>query len=63
MVTQTKTFVEQAGNFKVTYQLRSTFFGLVRWWEEIKAERLSHDIYIVTEHPIDNIFFNGEKIK
>ena len=61
-VANTKTIVEGAGQYKVTYERRSAVFGLIRWWEEVKAKKLSNEIHIFTDHPIDCIYFNGEKL-
>lgn len=59
---QPKTHVEANTDVKVTYERRSALFGLIRWWEEVKVERLGSLIHIETDHTIDEVFINGNSV-
>lgn len=47
---------------KVTYRRRA-FLNLIKWWEVKNIETIADDIYIIAEHPIRDIYFNGELLK
>lgn len=56
--------IEMTSRNKVTYIERSTLFGLVKWWEKARSDRIGNDLIIETDpaFKIGEIYLNGEKI-
>jgi len=34
----------------------------INWWEKVSNKSMGNDIYIMTERPIRNLYFNGKKL-
>lgn len=47
---------------RVEYEQRS-FLGIIKWWVEVKVDRLGKDLVIDTTEQYDQIILNGKVIK
>ncbi len=61
--TISSTHVEPSILYQVTYQRRTALFGIIKWYEEVKADKVSNDIHIFTNSPVDTVYLNGDRIK
>ena len=56
MFTQGRTHIVVATRYKITYKLRKALFGLVRWWEEEKANSENNCLFIETDQIPEDIY-------
>ncbi len=56
------TSVHMNEDVRVEYEQRS-FLGIIKWWVEVKVDRLGKDLVIYTAEEYDRIILNGKVIK
>ncbi len=56
------TSVHMNEDVRVEYEQRS-FLGIIKWWVEVKVDRLGKDLVIDTTEQYDQIILNGKVIK
>ena len=59
--TKRETTVKPFKKTKVTYELRSGLFGLLKWWEEVRCDSYQNVIHIETDSLDTEIYVNGEQ--
>lgn len=63
--TQFKISTDLGENLKIIYKRKSILGGIIKWWVEVKKEKMFDDLHIHVPNieSIDKIFINGVEIK